>query len=148
MSFDLNSLKPVMADDGAVLNIVHPETEELIDGMTITLLGQDSKVYRKLQMGKQQAALNRMAKGKKAIDLDAEKLSEDSIEDLVKLTTAWTGFALDGKSLEFTSDNVRMVYTDWAWIKEQVQEFVGNRANFFRTDAPATTAVRKTISMA
>jgi hypothetical protein len=134
MSFDLNSLKPVMADDGAVLNIVHPETEELIDGMTITLLGQDSKVYRKLQMGKQQAALNRMAKGKKAIDLDAEKLSEDSIEDLVKLTTAWTGFALDGKSLEFTSDNVRMVYTDWAWIKEQVQEFVGNRANFFRAN--------------
>jgi hypothetical protein len=148
MSFDLNSLKPVMADDGAVLNIVHPETEELIDGMTITLLGQDSKVYRKLQMGKQQAALNRMAKGKKAIDLDAEKLSEDSIEDLVKLTTAWTGFALDGKSLEFTSDNVRMVYNDWAWIKEQVQEFVGNRANFFRTDAPATSAVRKTISVA
>lgn len=148
MSFDLNSLKPVMADDGAVLNIVHPETEELIEGMTITLLGQDSKVYRKLQMGKQQAALNRMAKGKKAIDLDAEKLSEDSIEDLVKLTTAWTGFALDGKSLEFTSDNVRMVYNDWAWIKEQVQEFVGNRANFFRTDAPTTPAVRKTISVA
>jgi len=136
-----------MADDGAVLNIVHPETEELIDGMTITLLGQDSKVYRKLQMGKQQAALNRMAKGKKAIDLDAEKLSEDSIEDLVKLTTAWTGFALDGKKLEFTPDNVRMVYTDWAWIKEQVQEFVGNRANFFRTDAPATAPVRKTISL-
>jgi hypothetical protein len=147
MSFDLNSLKPVMADDGAVLNIVHPETEELIDGMTITLLGQDSKVYRKLQMGKQQAALNRMAKGKKAIDLDAEKLSEDSIEDLVKLTTAWTGFALDGKKLEFTPDNVRMVYTDWAWIKEQVQEFVGNRANFFRTDAPTTAPVRKTISL-
>lgn len=148
MSFDLNSLKPVMADDGAVLNIVHPETEELIDGMTITLLGQDSKVYRKLQMSKQQAALNRMAKGKKAIDLDAEKLSEDSIEDLVKLTTAWAGFALDGKTLEFTPDNVRMVYNEWSWIKEQVQEFVGNRANFFRTDAPATTAVRKTISVA
>lgn len=134
MSFDLNSLKPVMADDGAVLNIVHPETEEVIEGMTITLLGQDSKVYRKLQMSKQQAALNRMAKGKKAIDLDAEKLSEDSIDDLVKLTTAWNGFALDGKELEFTPENIRMVYTDWAWIKEQVQEFVGNRANFFRAN--------------
>lgn len=132
MSFDLNSLKPVMADDGAALNIIHPETEEVIDGMTITLLGQDSKVYRKLQMAKQQAALNRMAKGKKAIDLDAEKLSEDSIDDLVKLTTGWAGFSLDGKELEFTPENVRMVYTDWAWIKEQVQEFVGNRANFFR----------------
>lgn len=135
MSFDLNSLKPVMADDGAVLEIVHPETEEVIAGMTITLLGQDSKVYRKLQMGKQQAALNRMAKGKKALDLDAEKLSEDSIDDLVKLTTSWAGFTLDGKELDCTSENVRTVYSDWAWIKEQVQEFVGNRANFFRPNA-------------
>jgi hypothetical protein len=134
MSFDLNSLKPVMADDGAVLNIVHPETEEVIDGMTITLLGQDSKLYRKIQLGKQQAALNRMAKGKKAIDLDAEKLSEDSIDDLVKLTTAWSGFVLDGKDLDCTPENVRKVYTEWSWIKEQVQEFVGNRANFFRAN--------------
>lgn len=134
MSFDLNSLKPVMADDGAVLNIVHPETEEVIEGMTITLLGQDSKVYRKLQMGKQQAALNRMAKGKKALDLDAEKLSEDSIDDLVKLTIEWSGFTLDGKTLDCTPANVRTVYADWSWIKEQVQEFVGNRANFFRAN--------------
>jgi len=134
MSFDLNSLKPVMADDGAVLNIVHPETEEVIEGMTVTLLGQDSKIYRKLQLSKQQAALNRMAKGKKALDLDAEKLSEDSIDDLVKLTTGWTGFELDGKVLDCTPENVRKVYADWAWIKEQVQEFVGNRANFFRAN--------------
>ena len=132
--FDLNSLKPVKADDGAVLEIAHPESEEIIEGMTITLLGQDSKLYRKIQLGKQQAALNRMAKGKKAIDLDAEKLSEDSIDDLVKLTTAWSGFVLDGKDLDCTPENVRTVYSDWSWIKEQVQEFVGNRANFFRAN--------------
>ena len=75
-----------------------------------------------------------MAKGKKAIDLDAEKLSEDSIDDLVKLTTAWSGFVLDGKDLDCTPENVRTVYSDWSWIKEQVQEFVSNRANFFRAN--------------
>jgi hypothetical protein len=135
MSFDLNSLKPVMADDGAVLNIVHPETEEVIEGMTITLLGQDSKVYRKLQMGKQQAALNRISKGKKAVDFDAEKLAEDSIDDLVKLTVSWSGFTLEGKKLDCTPENIRSVYADWAWIKEQVQEFVADRANFFRANS-------------
>lgn len=134
MSFDLNSLKPVMADDGAVLNIVHPETEEVIEGMTITLLGQDSKVYRKLQMSKQQAALNRISKGKKAVDFDAEKLAEDSIDDLVKLTVDWSGFMLDGKELDCTPANIRTVYGEWAWIKEQVQEFVADRANFFRAN--------------
>lgn len=134
MSFDLNSLKPVKADDGATLQIVHPESEEVIDGMTITLLGQDSKVYRKIQLAKQQAALNRIAKGKKAIDLDAEKLAEDSIDDLVQLTTGWTGFVLDGNPLECTPENIRTVYGEWAWIKEQVQEFVADRSNFFRAD--------------
>jgi hypothetical protein len=145
---DLNNLKPVMADDGAVLNIVHPESEEVIEGMTITLLGQDSKVYRKIQLAKQQTALNRISKGKKAVDFDAEKLAEDSIDDLVKLTIAWTGFTLDGNKLDCTPDNVRKVYGEWTWIKEQVAEFVAERANFFRTNASTTNTVRKTSSLA
>jgi hypothetical protein len=132
--FDLNALKPVMADDGAVLQILHPETEEAIDGMTITLLGQDSKVYRKIALAKQQSALNRISKGKKAVDFDAEKLAEDTIEDLVKLTTGWEGFMLDGKTIEATPANIKNVYTEWAWIKEQVSEFVADRSNFFRTN--------------
>lgn len=132
--FDLNALKPVMADDGAVLQILHPETEEAIDGMTITLLGQDSKVYRKIALAKQQSALNRISKGKKAVDFDAEKLAEDTIEDLVKLTTGWEGFMLDGKTIEATPANIKNVYTEWAWIKEQVAEFVADRSNFFRTN--------------
>lgn len=129
---DLNSLKAVKADKGATLEIMHPETEEPIEGMTITLLGQDSAVYRKMQITKQQAILNRMAKGKKVADLDAEKLAEDNIEDLVKLTVKWTGFEINGEALAATPENFRMVYTEWPWIKEQAQEFVGNRANFFR----------------
>jgi hypothetical protein len=135
MSFDLNSLKPVKADDGAIFQVFHPEYEEAIVGMTITLLGQDSKVYRKIQLAKQQAALNRISKGKRAVDLDAEKLAEDSVDDLVKLTVAWTGFTLDGAALDCTPENVKRVYTEWAWIKEQVQEFVADRSNFFRADA-------------
>lgn len=129
---DLNSLKPVKADKGATLEIVHPETEEVIEGMTITLLGQDSAVYRKLQLSKQQVLLNRMAKGKKAAELDAEKLAEDTIDDLVKLTVKWTGFEINGETLAPTPENFHMVYTEWPWIKEQASEFVSNRANFFR----------------
>lgn len=131
---DLSNLKPVKAEEGAVLQIVHPETEEEIEGMTITLLGQDSTVYRKIQLAKQQAILNRMGKGKKNLELDAERIGNEIIDEMVKLTTGWTGFKLDGNDLEPTRDNVLMVYTDWAWIKDQAQEFVNNRANFFRGD--------------
>lgn len=129
---DLNSLKPVKADKGATLEVLHPETEEPIEGMTITLLGQDSAVYRKLQLTKQQAILNRMAKGRKAAELDAEKLADESIDDLVKLTVKWTGFEVNGEALAATPENFRTVYTEWPWIREQAAEFVANRANFFR----------------
>lgn len=129
---DLSQLKTVKSDEGATLQILHPSTMEPIEGMTITLLGQDSQVYRKLSLGKQQAALNRMNKGKKAADLDAEKLSEDSINDLVKLTVSWTGFERDGKPVEFTDVNVKNIYHEFPFIREQAQEFIADRANFFR----------------
>lgn len=129
---DLNKLKPVMADQGATMQVRHPETEDAIEGMTITLLGQDSGVYKKILLAKQQAALSRISKGKKAVDLDATKLGEDSIDDLVKLTVGWEGFTLDGKKLDATPDNVRMVYAEWNWLREQAQEFVADRAHFFR----------------
>lgn len=131
---DLNDLKPVKADEGATLQIVHPETEEPIDGMTIILLGHDSAVYRKLQLAKQQSILNRMSKGKKAAELDAERLNADLIDELTKLTVGWSGFTLDGEELTATPENVKTVYSEWAWIKDQAQEFVSNRANFFRGD--------------
>ncbi|CAB5187098.1 hypothetical protein UFOVP166_3 [uncultured Caudovirales phage] len=129
---DLNKLKPVMADEGAIMQVRHPETEDAIEGMTITLLGQDSGVYKKILLAKQQAALSRISKGKKAVDLDATKLGEDGIDDLVKLTVGWEGFTLDGKKLDATPENVRMVYSDWNWLREQAQEFVADRAHFFR----------------
>lgn len=131
--FDISTLKAKKADSGAVLQVIHPGTDEPIKGMTITLLGQDSAVYRKISIAKQQTAINRMAKGKKAADLDAEKLAEDSIEDLVKLTVGWTGFADKGKELECTEESVRAIFADpgFAWLKEQAQAFVNDRANFF-----------------
>lgn len=132
---DLNDLKPVRADEGAILQILHPETEEPIAGMSIVLLGHDSAVYRKMQLAKQQSILNRMAKGKKAAELDAERLNADLIDELTKLTIGWSGFKLDGKELDPTPENVKTVYSEWAWIKDQAQEFVSNRANFFRGDA-------------
>jgi hypothetical protein len=129
---DLNNLKPVLADEGAVLQVVHPDTQEPIEGMTITLRGQDSNVYEKISLKKQQSALARISRGKNAMDVDANQLQTDMINDLVALTVDWTGFELDGKPLKPTHENIRHIYTGWKWLKELAQEFVADRANFFR----------------
>lgn len=130
---DLNNLKPVLADQGAVMQVVHPDTQEPIEGMTITLLGQDSNVYEKISLKKQQSALARISRGKNALDVDAGQMQIDSINDLVALTVEWSGFELDGKPLKPTHENFRQVYSGWKWIREQAQEFVADRANFFRS---------------
>ena len=129
---DLNNLKPVLADEGAVMQVVHPDTVEPIEGMTITLLGQDSNVYEKISLKRSQAALARISKGKKAVDMDAQQVQANMLNDLVALTVDWTGFELDGKALKPTPENVQNVYTGWKFIREQAQEFVADRANFFR----------------
>jgi hypothetical protein len=130
---DLSKLKTSKSDVGAVLQLLHPETEEHLKGMSVTVLGQDSAVYRKILLARQQATLNRMSKGKKAAELNAEKLTEDTIDDLVKMTISWIGFELDGKKLDCTPENVKSIYADpeLSWLKDQVASFVGDRSNFF-----------------
>ena len=129
---DLNNLKPDLADEGVVMEVVHPDTEEPIDDMTITLMGQDSAAYRKLALKKQQAVLSRLSKGKKAAEFKAEQIEADAIDELVALTVTWTGFDRGKDEIEPTPKNFREIYTDFRWIREQAQEFVANRANFFR----------------
>lgn len=129
---DILTLKTSKADAGAVLTLKHPATEEPL-AMTITLLGTDSAKSRAIQRRKQQATIDRMAKGRNAQKLDAGKLTEETVEDLIELTTGWTGFEEGGVALECSAENKRRIYSDpgLAWVKEQAADFIGDRANFF-----------------
>ena len=129
---DLNNLKPELADEGVVMEVIHPDTEEPIAGMTITLMGQDSAAYRKLALKKQQAVLSRLSKGKKAADFKAEQIEADTIDELVALTVTWSGFERGEDEIAPTPANFREIYTEFRWIREQAQAFVADRANFFR----------------
>ena len=128
---DLNNLKPTRAEEGAVMEVLHPDTEEVIEGMTVTLLGQDSSVFKNLKRRKQNAMLTRMSKGKKAVSMDADTLERDALDEVVALTVDWKGFELDGKKLSFNEEKARMVYSEHEWLMQQAQEFVANRSNFF-----------------
>ena len=72
----------------------------------------------------------RAKRGNKDIDIDT--LEKEAMETRVALTLGWGCLELgDDGELEFTEDNVRKVYTDFPWLAEQVDEFQGDRANFF-----------------
>jgi hypothetical protein len=133
---DLSQLKAAKAEVGSVLQLKHPGSEKPLEGVTITLLGTDSKKYRTALRRKQQASIDRTLRGKKA-KLRAEEVEQESLEDLAECTVTWSGgpdlpgvFQLGSEKLECNKENAIRVFTELPWIKEQASEFMADRENF------------------
>jgi hypothetical protein len=115
------------ADKGAVLQVLHPATGEPLEGVTITLLGQDSKVYK----GKIADLRRRVINSKGKVDID--RAETEAMNSRVAMTIGWNGIEENGEPKECTPDNVRYFYDKYDWLIEQVDKFVGDRSNFFPT---------------
>lgn len=123
-----------LADEGVSLTLKHPATgADLKDGdqpVQITVVGQDSKRYRDAQAKTSEKRLSSvLARGRRA-KLSAAEVETDSLDLLVTCTIGFKNISLDKKPLECTPDNVRKLYTQFAWIREQVDEFINDRSNF------------------
>ena len=135
---DIASLT-VVDDDGAVLHLRHPATgAPLFDGetpVTITLAGKDSQRYRTAQ----RIISNRNIRQGRKVQHTVESFEADAIEVLAACTVTWSGIELDGAAVPPTKDNARKLYADprCAWLREQVDDFIDDRANF--STASATT---------
>lgn len=126
---DLSNLK--LGDAGSQkMELVHPvEGTTLLDDdkepVTIELYGADSDVFRKTIRALGNKALSKNQK-KRTI----EELEESTVKLLARVTVGWSGLKEDGEELEFSIANAERLYTDYPWIKEQVDEFVQERSNF------------------
>lgn len=113
----------------ARMQLLHPVEGTVLvqDGeeMYIEVYGADSDVYRKAMRQYGNKQLNTRGKQKKTI----EELEQVSTSLLAQITCGWKVF-IDGEWLEFSPAAVKALYTDYSWIKEQVDEFVNDRANF------------------
>lgn len=132
MSIDLRQFET--DNEGEWLDLLHPVTGELIRDendvlLRVNLVGKDSKEYRKAQRAITQRRLKSRSKANR---FDADAIEHEAIDILVACTKEWSGFAEEGEELEFNPANVRKVYTEYPWIKEQVDEFVDDRGNFMK----------------
>lgn len=121
------------SNDGVWLDILSP------DGMIIVakfrVAGRDSKVLKRRQ---QELAKKRNSKKK----ISAVEEEQDTLETIAICTLEWdscsedgepegTGVILDeGKKVECDFENVKMIYSKYTWIAEQVIEFIAERSNF------------------
>jgi len=123
---DISQLRTDKADDGEWLELEHPKTGQPL-GIRIKLLGVDSDVYQK-QVRKN----NDRRFKKRRFKLTADEVEAENVELLVAVTKEWENMIEHGQPVEFNAANVRRIYTDkkYSWIREQVDEFAGDRANF------------------
>lgn len=127
--FDLNNLDTkAKADTGAVLQVEHPVDRTRL-GIEISLVGADSDVYQRQVNSMANKRAKRLRPGQ-FVPPTAEETTEAALELLAACTLGWKGMLLNGQEIPFSQENAVMIYRQFPWIKEQVDAFIGERANF------------------
>ena len=132
---NLADLASAIEDQGQKLEVRHPATGDVLrhdDGRpyTITLVGKDSDKFLQLQRQIQDRRMAAVARTRQAA---LATLSEkDEVDLLVNATITWDVVFGDNGSSDPKPDNYRRAYTTLRWLRRQVDEFVGNPANFFK----------------
>jgi hypothetical protein len=130
-AIDLATLDGQMRKE-ATLEITHPATG-VGTGIKITVCSPDSDHYQKLVRRNQNKVLQFMSRNKGSKAIPAELVEENNLDVLVGCVLSWQDVAWGSTALECTEENVRMLYAKLPFIKEQVNEFVGERAHFFNS---------------
>lgn len=128
---DLGNLGKVKETGTLVLH--HPETDETLyddDGneMYVELYGQDSKQYKQITNAQQNRNIQKMQRGKRG--MTAEQMEANALEILAGCTVSWN-IVINGEKPECDEATVKQVYTDYPWLREQVDNFIYDRTNFF-----------------
>lgn len=123
------------AQAGAVLSLEHPATGEPV-GVEINLMGSDSEAFRgkKRELERARADKLRRARSRSAVDLSTT--DNESCALLAACTTGWTGVEKGKKEIPFSVQAAEEIYMELPWIREQVDAFVGDRANFLPKESP------------
>lgn len=124
---DLSTLDSIAAaNTGAWMTLKHPTKGDALPGK-IKLLGRDSDTWKRLQRTFTNRLMHRNPR-----KVDIEDADAQDIELLARCTIEWVGIAIHGQALSFSIDNAKRLYTEFPWVREQVNEFIGDRGNFLQ----------------
>jgi hypothetical protein len=123
------------AEQGAWLELEAPDTGEILrndegEAVAIKVLGMDSKAWRNKNRDFQRQRIQKMARSKSR-NIDYTVSDEDACELLAECTIEWKNIIENGEEIECNSGNAFDLYMKYPWIREQVDAFIGERANFF-----------------
>ncbi|MNS58674.1 hypothetical protein D3C72_916010 [compost metagenome] len=131
------------ANEGRVMLVLHPEDrtpllDEKKKPVTITLLGRDSDTFIQAENASRNRAMEQLSKN---VKFSAAAAEQQTCETLARCTVDWSGIPkgwIDGTDDEtaakLTEESAAALYasTGVKWLRDQVDEFVGTRANFLK----------------
>lgn len=138
---DLSSLDTVAgANAGVDVQLRHPATGDDL-GITIHVLGRDSDTFKAVETRQLTQRMERVRRsGRNTNAFTPEQANEDAIELLASSTTGWSdNFVVDGKPMPFSVAAAEQIYARFPWIREQVDQAVGDRANFTKPLSAASS---------
>lgn len=115
----------------AKMTLMHPVTQTEMEGddgkhIFIEVRSADSDEFRKAMRGFGNRKLSKNSKKQ-----TVEEIEEMSCRVLAAATVGWSeNFKIRGESWKCSEDSAFALYTEFAWIREQVDAFVNERANF------------------
>ena len=128
MSFDITAVQDV---ETATVDLVHPITKTPL-GASVTIAGPEHPDRKKISFNRMRRIRAEMAKSGKIKFSDPETDAEEEIKELVACTLGWDGFMDNGQPLAFSKQNAEKLYTDLAWLREQVSSALNDRENFIK----------------
>ena len=151
-AIDLADLDTTAASDkGAEIELVHPTSQKGL-GIFFNILGKDSQVFRDQVKDDANAAIRKEAlarqRGKKIDPPTAEEAEEKAINLLTLCTLGWRSetkndkgevvdnqptITIAGEKLSFNANNCKRVYSQFVWIRRQVDEAIGDLENFIKS---------------
>lgn len=134
--FDIASIKK--PDETADMTLLNPYEEVptplMLDDdtpMTITVYGHDSAHYRQAQRDIKNKALADAQKKKKVDATTIEKIEESALNLVSKCIKSWN-IRLGDEQPDCTPENIVKIFTEYPWMKDQVDIFMHDRANFLK----------------
>lgn len=120
-------------EDGALLALRHPGNGSVLKTadekpISLTVVGTDSEIYRSAM----RALTNKRLTQVRRDPVTAEEIESEATSMLANCVTGWSGIVLDGQPLQFSKANVVVIFSRLRWVREQVEAFVNDRANFVK----------------
>lgn len=116
-------------NEGRWCSIIDPRDGEEF-GFEILCLGEHSEVYQKAKRAIAQKWVQRRATHGRKMKIDVEETEREVRQTVAAACVDWRGLPWGDGTLEYSAENLKMIFDELEFVYEQVAEFIGETGNY------------------